>query len=247
MRVLMPVPASDFDPTETAVPWRVSSDAGHEVVFATPDGEPAEADERMLTAKGLGPWRFLRARADARELYDQMTRAPEFSNPLAWEDVCPDDFDALLLPGGHAPGMKPYLESSHIQDLAVACFRDERPVGAICHGVLVLARAIDAENGASVLHGRRTTALPASMELSAWMLTGLWLGRYYRTYDETVEAEVREALGEDGTFESGPPSLLRDAPHKLSRGFTVRDGHYISARWPGDAYRFSTGFVGMLE
>jgi hypothetical protein len=32
-------------------------------------------------------------------------------------------------------------------------------VGAICHGVLVAARRIDPATGASVLRGRRTTAL----------------------------------------------------------------------------------------
>ncbi|XES01194.1 hypothetical protein HEP87_62550 [Streptomyces sp. S1D4-11] len=35
MRVLMPVPDRDFDVTEVAVPWRILTDAGHEVVLAT--------------------------------------------------------------------------------------------------------------------------------------------------------------------------------------------------------------------
>jgi hypothetical protein len=35
VRVLMPLPDRDFDVTEDAVPWRVLSDAGRQVVFAT--------------------------------------------------------------------------------------------------------------------------------------------------------------------------------------------------------------------
>ena len=35
VRVLIPLPDRDFDPTEVAVPWRVLCDAGHQVVFAT--------------------------------------------------------------------------------------------------------------------------------------------------------------------------------------------------------------------
>ena len=42
MRVLMPIPNIDFDPT-IAVPWKTLSNAGVEVVVATPDGA-AEAD-----------------------------------------------------------------------------------------------------------------------------------------------------------------------------------------------------------
>ena len=38
--VLMPLPACDFDPTEAAVSWQVLSAAGHDVVFATPSGQP---------------------------------------------------------------------------------------------------------------------------------------------------------------------------------------------------------------
>ncbi|MGA4950543.1 type 1 glutamine amidotransferase domain-containing protein [Streptomyces lydicamycinicus] len=46
VRVLMPVPDRDFDVTEVAVPWRLLTDAGHRVVFATehagtrPAGDP---------------------------------------------------------------------------------------------------------------------------------------------------------------------------------------------------------------
>lgn len=55
-KVLMPLPARDFDPTEAAVTWRVLSEAGHEVFFATPDGRPARADPLMLSGEGLDLW-----------------------------------------------------------------------------------------------------------------------------------------------------------------------------------------------
>jgi protease I len=52
--ILMPLPKRDFDPTETGVPWRMLTGLGHSIVFATPDGEPAAADPRMVTGEGLG-------------------------------------------------------------------------------------------------------------------------------------------------------------------------------------------------
>ena len=45
-KVLMLLPAQDYDPTESAVPWGALRAAGHEVIFATPKGDPAYADDR---------------------------------------------------------------------------------------------------------------------------------------------------------------------------------------------------------
>ncbi len=55
-RVLVLLPARDFDPSEAAVSWRVLVNSGHTVSFATPDGRPAAADEMMLTGRGVDPW-----------------------------------------------------------------------------------------------------------------------------------------------------------------------------------------------
>lgn len=40
--------------------------------------------------------------------------------------------------------------------------------------------------------------------------------------------------------------LRRDSPALLGTGFTVRDGNYGSARWPGDAHRFAADFAVLL-
>lgn len=244
--ILIPLPSRDFDPTEAAVPWQILRAAGHRIAFATPDGLPAEADPRMLLGTGLGflaP--MLRADANARRAYADMAASAEFRQPLRYDDIVDDAVDAVLLPGGHAPGMRPYLESERLQALVADSIRRQRPLAAICHGVLLAARSRDA-SGRSVLHGRRTTALTAQMELSAWNLTRLWLGDYYRTYALTVEAEVTALLAQPSDFLRGPQSLLRDKPDKLSRGFVVRDGHYLSARWPGDAHRLGHAFATLL-
>lgn len=244
--ILIPIPSSDFDPTEAAVPWKMLRASGHRIVFATPDGKPGAADARILTGQGFGPLgRMLMADANGRQAYAEMAKSPELLQPIRWAEARISDFQGLLLPGGHAPGMKPYLESTDLQSLVAAAFAAELPVAAICHGVVLAARS-RAAGGQSVLHGRKTTALTKPMELTAWSLTCAWLGSYYRTYPTTVEDEVTAALGASGEFIRGPMSTKRDAPDQLERGFTVRDGQYLSARWPGDAHRFAVEFGGML-
>lgn len=245
--ILIPLPSTDFDPTESAVPWRILSAAGHSVRFATPDGAPAAADPIMLTGKGLGLLApLLMANAHARSAYAAMVASAAFQQPLRYADVQADAFDALLLPGGHAPGMRPYLESSVLQAQVARFFADDKPVAAICHGVLLAARSRNA-SGVSVLHGRRTTALTRALELSGWALTCLWMGRYYRTYAQPLQDEVTQALARPQDFVTGPPAITRDSPDHLVPGFCVRDGNYLSARWPGDAHRFANAFKAMLE
>jgi putative intracellular protease/amidase len=130
-RVLIPLPRTDFDPTEAAV-------------------------------------------ADYRRLQN----SPEFKNPLRWDDVDHATFDVLLLSGGHASGVRDYLESPGLRSITERFFATDRPVGAICHGTVLVARST-CDSGRSVLHGRRTTGLTRSMELLAWRLTRRRLGAYY--------------------------------------------------------------------
>jgi len=246
-RILIPLPRRDYDPTEAAVPWLALSQSGHHVVFATPDGLGATADQRSVGGQGLGPWRrLLMADSNGRAAHKAMAASEAFRNPIPYRELAIDDYDGIVLPGGHAQGMIEYLESERLQEIIAQAFAIAMPVGAICHGVILAARARGA-NGKSVLFSRKTTALTRMQELLAWAMTALWLGRYYRTYATTVQAEVTAALANAGEFETGPLPLLRDSPTRMSRGFTVTDGNYLSARWPGDAHRFARDFVALIE
>jgi putative intracellular protease/amidase len=247
VRVLLPVPDRDFDVTEVAVPWRILRDAGHEVVFATERaGTVPAADPRLLTGVLFGK---LGAAPEARQLYGQLTRAPEFSSTAAWAGLDPAAFDGLLLPGGHAPRMRQYLGSEALSEQVGRFWKSRRPVGAICHGVLVLARARDPDTGRSVLADRLTTCLPKYMERSAYLATAWRLGRYYRTYPAYVEDEVRAALDDPARqFRRGPVTLsARGTAADDGPAFVVQDGNYVSARWPGDAYLFGRRFCELLR
>ena len=74
--LLMPLPDSDFDPTESGVPWRTMRDHGHRVVFATPSGRTARADPKMVTGEGLGILSpLLKADANGRSAYLEMEQS----------------------------------------------------------------------------------------------------------------------------------------------------------------------------
>jgi len=233
--------------TEVAVPWRLLTEAGHRIVFCTEKGgSTPEADPLLLTGVIFGR---LGAEQEACAFYREMARAEEFRRPPSWDALEFAEHDGLLLPGGHAPGMRQYLGSSRLQEKVAAFFMQGRPVGAICHGVLLLARSKDPSTGRSVLYGRTTTCLAKYQERSAYLLTFWKLGRYYRTYPAYVEDEVRSLLRDPGQqFRRGPRALTRrDSATDSSPAFVVVDGNYVSARWPGDAYSFTRAFQRLLD
>jgi putative intracellular protease/amidase len=281
-RILFLLPARDFDPSEAAVSWRVLGSAGHGIGFATPDGRPAVADDMMLTGQGLDPWGaipllrkfplvglLLRANRDARMAYAGMVADPNYLAPQRWDAIDPSAFDALLLPGGHrARGMRDYLESEVLQGHVAVFFDANKPVAAICHGVLLAARSQSKQTGRSVLHGYQTTALTWALENSAWSvarITRFWDPNYYRTYLEqngqakgfmSVQQEVTRSLARAEDFRDVPKTdpdyrrktsgMERDSIDNPTPAFVVRDRNYVSARWPGDAHTFAKTFAGML-
>jgi putative intracellular protease/amidase len=281
-KVLIPIPSRDFDPTEVAVSWQVLRRLGHAVVFATPDGRPGKADDIMVTGRGLDLWgwlpvirrltavgRILAANGDARRAYAEMEKDPAFRAPIAWDAARAEDFDGLLLPGGHrARGMRTYLESPLLQALVATAFARGQPVGAICHGVLLAARSLGPD-GRSVLFGRKTTALTWSLERAGWSvgrIVRFWEPGYYRTYpdgagrpagDMSVEAEVTRALARpedfqdvaraDPDYRAKNGGQTRDTWDNASPAFVVVDGTYVSARWPGDVHTFARRFAEVLK
>jgi putative intracellular protease/amidase len=244
-RVLIPLPDRDFDVTEVAVPWRLLTRVGHEVVFATEHGATPRADPLLLDGVIFGQ---LGAEAEPKEFYRELERAPEFKAPITWAAIEPGAYDGLILPGGHAAGMRQFLGGEALHAKVAAFWELGRPVGAICHGVLVLARARDPKTGKSVLARERTTCLPKYMERIAYLLTFWKLGRYYRTYSAYVEDEVKEALDNPAAqFVRGPLTLTaKGTEPDDGPAFAVNSGRYVSARWPGDAYLFTRDFMRQL-
>lgn len=188
----------------------------------------------------------LGADPEPKHFYHQLLAAPAFRSPSSWLDLDVAAFDGLLLAGGHAPGMRQYLGDAALRQHVVQFWALDRPVAAICHGVLVLARSIDPATGRSVLDGRRTTCLTKWQEGLAYGLTRWKLGRYYRTYDAYVQDEVAAAVGPTGRFERGPFDTKRGTATDDGPAFVVEDGRYVSARWPGDAYLFTRRFLAQL-
>jgi protease I len=90
---------------------------------------------------------------DFEDGYDTYTEKPGYSweADLAFADVEPSDYVALVIPGGRAPE---YIRNDEDAKRIIRHFFDEdRPVAQLCHAAQALAAA-------GVLEGRRTAAYP---------------------------------------------------------------------------------------
>ncbi len=114
--------------------YRLGED--YNVVVAAP-----EAESYHLVIHELGPgWDITEERQGYR-----------FESDIAFRDVNPDDYAALVLPGGRAPEYLRYDE--HLLGITRSFFEAGKPVASICHGIEILATA-------DVLRGKRVTTIP---------------------------------------------------------------------------------------
>ncbi|WP_327673598.1 DJ-1/PfpI family protein [Kitasatospora sp. NBC_00458] len=91
---------------------------------------------------------------DFVEGFDTYTEKPGYTWPadVAFADVDPAEYVALVIPGGRAPE---YLRNDpEVQRIVRHFFEGEKPVAQICHGPLITAAA-------GVLAGRTSAAYPA--------------------------------------------------------------------------------------
>jgi putative intracellular protease/amidase len=233
--ILMALPDHDFDPTEAAIPWQICTCRGLGVAFSTEQGDIAEADLYKLS----GPLANLLSGGDkTRSAYRQMTQDPVYRRPVAYAEIDVSEYAALLLPGGDALRMRPYLESAVLRSKVLQFWQRGKLIGAICHGLLVLARTIDPDTGHSVLYGHKLTALPKSLDRAGHLLFSRLLGRGYLMYSSCVADEVRSCLQNREDFSPGPGLL---AAHVVS------DGNLITARWYMDAGLFGRRFADEVE
>lgn len=233
---LIPIPDRDFDPTEVSIPWKYFVNNGIKVTFSTEKGKVGEADTLMLKGILFG---ILRAKPEAIAAYRELKHDEAFRNPIPYDLIDPSAYDLLLLPGGHAKGMRQYLESRVLQGKVLEFMKTGVLIGAICHGPLVLARTIDPKTGKSVLYGRKVTALPKILEKLAYYLTFWKLGTYFRTYPKYVQDEIVEVLKSRKDFTTGGWNVWRS--------LVVEDGNLITARWPGDVHAFAQRLVDRIK
>ncbi|MFI8183911.1 type 1 glutamine amidotransferase domain-containing protein [Actinacidiphila glaucinigra] len=160
--------ATGYWAEEFASPYKLLTDAGHDVVVATPGGVTPNVDMMSLRPSMAG------GEDGALELERIIRSAEVMRRPLKLSDVRLEDYDAVYLPGGHGP-MSDLAFDADAGRLLTAQLASGNPLFIVCHApAAILATRI---HGVSPFKGYRVTGFSNEEEeavglapLATWLL-----------------------------------------------------------------------------
>ncbi|MGI5248462.1 type 1 glutamine amidotransferase domain-containing protein [Actinacidiphila glaucinigra] len=160
--------ATGYWAEEFASPYKLLTDAGHDVVVATPGGVTPNVDMMSLRPSMAG------GEDGALELERIIRSAEVMRRPLKLSDVRLEDYDGVYLPGGHGP-MSDLAFDADAGRLLTAQLASGNPLFIVCHApAAILATRI---HGVSPFKGYRVTAFSNEEEeavglapLATWLL-----------------------------------------------------------------------------
>jgi putative intracellular protease/amidase len=172
---------------------RIVTDAGHEVVVATPNGVTPNVDMMSLRPEMTGGVQA------SLELEAIIRSAEAMRRPLQLSDVRLEDYDAVYLPGGHGP-MADLAFDADVGRLLTAQLASGNPLFIVCHGpAAMLATRV---HGLSPFKGYRVTGFTNDEEAGVGVASrATWL----------LETDLREKVGvEFSRGEMWKPYMVED-------------------------------------
>lgn len=185
--------ATGYWAEEFARPYKILTDAGHEVVVATPGGDIPTVDMMSLRPSMTG------GEQGSLELEAIIRDAEVMRRPLKLSDVRLEDYDAVYLPGGHGP-MQDMAFDADAGRILTEQLASGKPLAIVCHApAALLATRI---HGESPFRGYRVTGFANEEEEGVGMASRTqWL----------LEDELKDKVGVE--YSKGPawePYMVED-------------------------------------
>ncbi|WP_102417028.1 type 1 glutamine amidotransferase domain-containing protein [Mycobacterium sp. 4858] len=168
---------------EFAAPYRTLTDAGHQVVVATPKGVVPHVDVMSLRPSMAGSEEI------AAELEEILRSAEELRHPIALANARLEDYDAVYYPGGHGP-MEDLWQDADSGRLLTAALASGKPLAIVCHAPVAMMAT--RRNGNSPFAGYKVTAFTNDEEDAV----GLRAKARWTAEDELVKMGVDFSRGE---------------------------------------------------
>ncbi|MBA5224749.1 type 1 glutamine amidotransferase domain-containing protein [Streptomyces griseoaurantiacus] len=171
--------ATGYWAEEFALPYKKVTEAGHDVVVATPNGVTPNVDMMSLRPSMAG------GEEGALELEAIIRSAEVMRRPLKLSDVRLEDYDAVYLPGGHGP-MSDLRQDADAGRILTAQLASGRPLAIVCHApAALLSTRI---HGESPFKGYRCTGFTNDEEEAVGLASrATWL----------LEDELKDKIGVD--------------------------------------------------
>ncbi|WP_435609293.1 type 1 glutamine amidotransferase domain-containing protein [Pseudomonas knackmussii] len=195
--------ATGFYLNELLEPTKALLDAGHQVTFATPSGVAPTLDRSSVDAQFFG--------GDAKRLaeFEALLAKLKLTSPgespvislARVEQIGFKHFDAVYVPGGHAP-MQDLLRDPALGRLLRAFHAEGKTTALVCHGPIALLSALDKPQ-------RLIDALERGEKVAAprdWIYSG-----YRMTVISNQEEEQAKGLLGGGQMKFYPQTALERA------------------------------------
>ncbi|WP_371229522.1 type 1 glutamine amidotransferase domain-containing protein [Pseudomonas sp. QE6] len=195
--------ATGFYLNELLEPTKALLDAGHQVTFATPRGRAPSLDRSSAAAQYFGDDEQRLAEYQALLERLQLTspsHSPVISLARA-EQIGYEQFDALYVPGGHAP-MQDLISDPALGHLLHAFHAAGKPTALVCHGPIALLSALDQPQ--QLIHALE--AGNPSAKPKGWIYAG-----YRMTVISNQEEELAKGLLGGGQMKFYPQTALERA------------------------------------
>ncbi|MQZ39294.1 type 1 glutamine amidotransferase domain-containing protein [Acinetobacter nosocomialis] len=184
---------------ELMQPTKMLLDAGHTVTFATPKGKAPTLDESSNSAMYFNQDEKV-LKQYAGLLHDLKLTSPKDSPVVSLariEQIGIDQFDAIYIPGGHAP-MQDLLKDKQLGKVLNAFHNAGKPTALVCHGPIALMSTLPhAAEAVKQLEQIRTVK------------TGEWIYKNYRmTVISNQEEEQAKGLLKGGEMKFYPQTAL---------------------------------------
>ena len=133
---------------ELMEPVKIFMDAGHQLTFATPSGLAPTLDPVSDT-----PDHFLDTSQDNynahRALFNRLMLTDKEHSPVVSfariEQIGIENFDALFVPGGHAP-LGDLVTNERLSKFLNHFHSESKPTGLVCHGPVALLSSLPNSN-----------------------------------------------------------------------------------------------------
>lgn len=205
---------------ELMQPVKILIDAGHTVTFATPLGKTPAVDKNSLNPMYFGGDKA--ALEEHQQLLQKLRVTGTPSSVVSLDEIEKrgyDRFEAVYVPGGHAP-MQDLLTSERLGKVLRAFHASGKPTALVCHGPIALLAAMpDAGKFTARLAQQGTASAPK------WIYAG-----YQTTVFSNAEEEASKGRLNGGEMKFYPQTALEQAGLRFTAAKALWEPHMVVDR-----------------
>lgn len=235
--------STGFYLNEAMQPVKMLLDAGHQITFVTPSGRAPTLDKGSINPMFFGE--DTKAMQQHIDLLNTLAVTSPTQSPVISlsrvEQIGYEKFDAIFVPGGHAP-MQDLLVSNALGKLLTAFHSSGKPTALVCHGPIALISTLpDATKFTDSLE--RTNKATAQK----WIYAG-----YKMTVFSNAEEEASKGQLKGGEMKFYPQTALEQAGAKfqakdLWQANVVEDRELITGQNPASAIEVGEKLLARLS